>query len=119
MNSKEFGNLGEDLATKYLITKGFTVLARNYRTKIGEIDLIVLKEHLLVFVEVKSRKSQSFGKGFEAVNVKKQQTLRRVAEQYLAYKKFSGQRGLSMRFDVVDVLVKNNEPVITHIENAF
>ncbi len=118
LNHKEFGNLGESLAEAYLIDNGFKVLTRNYRTKIGEIDLIVIKESLLVFVEVKTRKSQRYGKGFEAVNVKKQQTLRRVAEQYLAYEKFSGGE-LSMRFDVVDVLAGKEEPVINHIENAF
>lgn len=119
LNHKEFGNMGESLVEQYLIEKGFEILSRNYRTKIGEIDLVIMKESLLVFVEVKTRKTKSYGKGFEAVNFKKQQTLRRVADQYVAYGKFNSKLDLSMRFDVIDVFVQGNEPVINHIENAF
>jgi len=119
MNNKEFGSMGERRAEQYLLEKGFRVLSRNYRTKIGEIDLIVMKEKLLVFVEVKTRKTKSYGKGFEAVNVKKQQTLRRVADQFVAYGKDFTKTDLSMRFDVIDVFVQGKEQEITHIENAF
>ena len=118
-NSKALGNRGEALAEAYLKDKGFRVLSRNYRTKIGEIDLILSRENLLVFVEVKSRKSTSYGKGFEAVHLKKQQTLRRVAEQYLAYEKQRLKPNMSMRFDVVDVFVHGEQAKFHHIENAF
>lgn len=116
---KAFGNEGEALAEEYLRDKGFQVLARNYRTKIGEIDLILNREDLLVFAEVKSRKSHRFGKGFEAVDHKKQQTLRRVAEQYLAYEKQRMKPRMTMRFDVVDVFVQGETVTVNHIENAF
>ena len=119
LNHKEFGDLGESLAEQYLLAKGFMVITRNYRTKIGEIDLIVKKENLVVFVEVKTRRTRSYGKGFEAVNFKKQQTLRRVADQFLAYGKDLSKMNVSMRFDVIDVFVQGNEPEINHIENAF
>lgn len=119
LNNKEFGNMGERLAEQYLLEKDFRVLSRNYRTKIGEIDLIVMKEKLLVFVEVKTRKTKNYGKGFEAVHVKKQQTLRRVADQFVAYGKDFPKTDLSMRFDVIDVFVQGKKHDINHIENAF
>ncbi len=119
LNHKEFGNMGERLAEVFLIDLGFKVLHRNYRTKIGEIDLVLKKDNLLVFVEVKTRKTKSYGRGFEAVNFKKQQTLRRVAEQYIAYGKPKQKSSISMRFDVIDVYIQGNNTKINHIENAF
>ncbi len=119
MNHKAFGDRGEALARQYLADKGYTILQQNYRTKIGEIDLIVSKEDLLVFVEVKTRRSRNYGKGFEAVNFKKQQTLQRVATQYLAYRKNNLKSNLSMRFDVMDIFINGDKVLIDHIENAF
>ncbi len=111
--------MGEDLAAQYLIEKGFEILSRNYRTKIGEIDLIVRKDDFLVFVEVKTRKTKAYGQGFEAVNYKKQQTLRQVANQYLAFEKHREKPNTSMRFDVMDVFIQGETPEMNHIENAF
>lgn len=119
LNHKEFGNMGEDFAEQYLIRKGFEILSRNYRTRIGEIDLIVRKDDFLVFVEVKTRKTKGYGQGFEAVNYKKQQTLRQVANQYLAYEKHRAKPSTSMRFDVIDVFIQGETPEMNHIENAF
>lgn len=119
MNHKAFGDQGEALAKQYLEDKGYKILQENYRTKIGEIDLIVTKEHQLVFVEVKTRRSRNYGKGFEAVNFKKQQTLQRVATQYLAYQKNNIKSNLSMRFDVMDIFIKGDDVSFDHIENAF
>lgn len=119
MNHKAFGDRGEELAKQYLADRGYTILQQNYRTKIGEIDLIVSKEDLLIFVEVKTRRSRNYGKGFEAVNFKKQQTLQRVANQYLAYRQNTLRPNISMRFDVMDLFIKGDEVIINHIENAF
>lgn len=119
LNHKEFGDLGERIAATYLIQKGFEILSAKYRTKIGEIDLIARKGKLLVFVEVKTRKTKVYGRGFESVNYKKQQTLRRVATQYLAYGSGSKNSHESIRFDVIDIFLGRQIPEINHIENAF
>lgn len=119
VEKKALGSHGEALAEKVFREKGFEVLSRNYRTKIGEIDLILRRDSLLVFVEVKSRKSHRFGKGFESVNPNKQQTIRRVAEQYLAYEKRRLPSNFSVRFDVVDLFLQDDTVTVNHIENAF
>lgn len=119
LNRKNLGDLGESLAEGYLTAEGYQILCRKYRTKIGEIDLIVMNDDCLVFVEVKTRRTKSYGEGFEAVNYKKQHTLRRVADQYLAYEKQQGKPDMSMRFDVVDVFIQGETPAINHIKNAF
>jgi putative endonuclease len=72
------------LALRYLAKKGYEALERNYRTRHGEIDLIVRGERALVFVEVKLRRGTGFGDPLEAVTPKKQAKIRLMAEQYLA-----------------------------------
>lgn len=78
------GAWGEDLALRYLIKHGYRLVERNYRTRRGEIDLILRKEGTLVFVEVKLRRGTGFGDPLEAVTLRKQATLRYLAERYLA-----------------------------------
>ena len=84
--NKYTGNIGESLAEGYLIDKGYKILARNYKNKIGEIDIIAQENDRIIFVEVKSRASAKFGYPREAVNYYKQQKIRRVAEVYLKSK---------------------------------
>ncbi len=61
IDNKEKGRIGEELATKYLKSNGYNVLERNYRTNMGEIDIIAIKSNLLIFIEVKTRTSTYFG----------------------------------------------------------
>ena len=112
MLNKRVGNIGEAKAVSFLKQKGYKIIELNYTNKIGEIDIIAKDKEVLVFVEVKARSSDKFGMGREAVNFRKQQKIRLVAQGYLKYKKLFD---VSCRFDVLDVM--NDE--ITHIENAF
>ena len=106
------GNSGEDKACEYLVNKGYKILRRNFKTKIGEIDIIAKIDNITVFVEVKCRQSAMFGLPREAVTPFKQRKIRQVATQYL-----KNHDGIytSCRFDVIDIL----DGKITHIENCF
>ncbi|MBU0946302.1 MAG: YraN family protein [Proteobacteria bacterium] len=111
------GKQGEDLAAHHLIKLGFSILARNYRQKIGEIDIIARDGNCLVFVEVKTRKTLRFGQPFEAVTTKKQAQLTRVALDYLNRNKLLDQPA---RFDVISILLPDKGKVaIEHIPNCF
>ena len=112
MLNKKVGNIGEATAVNFLKQKGYKIVELNYTNKLGEIDIIAKDKEVLVFVEVKARSSDKFGMGREAVNFRKQQKIRLVAQGYLKYKKLFD---VSCRFDVLDIM--NDE--ITHIENAF
>ena len=113
MNKREKGSRYEDLAASFCREKGFVVLERNYRRKTGEIDLIVRDGNMLVFTEVKFRKSPENGFPEEAVNYAKQQHIFRTAEWYLAENRLP--QDTPCRFDVISIL----DGEITHIENAF
>lgn len=112
------GSIGEELATKYIKDKGYNILDRNYRTKLGELDIIAKKENIIVFIEVKTRTSNVYGIPSEAVNYKKQQTIQKLAQQYILYRKLSNSC-FSYRFDVIEVKLIGKKYKIDHIENAF
>jgi putative endonuclease len=82
MNNRRTGRRGEEVALDYLLRKGFSLLERNYTALEGEIDLILKEGECLVFVEVKMRRGEEFGDPVEAVDWRKQGTIRRVAERY-------------------------------------
>ena len=111
------GALGEDLAVRYLKKHGFKVLARNYRQKTGEIDIIGRDGKWLVFIEVKTRKSLRFGKPYEAVTHKKQAQINRVALEYITRNTFHDQ---PMRFDVISIILQDGRNAdIEHLKNCF
>ncbi len=110
------GNKGEKLACRYLRRKGYNILQRNYRYKIGEIDIIAQKGEFLIFIEVKTRLNREFGEPFEAVTHYKQERLRRLAESYIVDNQ---EHELDYRFDVISILYEKKKPIIKHIENAF
>ncbi len=101
---------------RYLTRRGYRLVERNYRTRRGEIDLILRKRDTLIFVEVKLRRSLDFGDPLEAVTPHKQHTLRRLAEYYLADRKPDFD---TLRFDVVGILSSRDGLRIDHIEDAF
>lgn len=111
-NKKAVGKAYEDLATAYLINKGYKILARNYRCKVGEIDIIASDKDFLVFIEVKYRKNSAFGSPAEAVNYYKQQRILRAAKWYLSAHYHSE---INCRFDVIEILDKK----LSHVEAAF
>ncbi len=108
--------MGEEAAARFLEKRGFTLLARNYRTPVGELDIIARDRQHLLFVEVKTRRSAAFGAPAEAVGAHKQRQIVRAAQWYLATARYPD---LQPRFDVIAVLVGSGEPVISHIPNAF
>lgn len=114
--TKAKGDAGEIMAGKYLEEKGMKILQRNFRYDRGEIDIVAEDEGEIVFVEVKSRQTHTFGSPEEAITPQKESYLQRTAEGYLL------QRGLedkSCRFDAIAIDWKGGDPEIRHIKNAF
>lgn len=109
------GSIGENMAVEYLISKGYKILDRNYRTKIGEIDAIAIISGILVFVEVKSRTNINYGYPCEAVNWKKQDKILRSSFIYMKHKKLTKHQ---VRYDIIEVYL-SEKTKINHIENAF
>lgn len=113
------GQWGENLVAEDLRQKGWTVIATNFRCRMGEIDIIVENGKYLAFVEVKLRKNNRFGAACEAVTPSKQRKLRAAAQYYLMYHP----TGLQPRFDVAEVYAPQGtetvQPGISYIENAF
>jgi putative transposase len=110
------GNAGEGLAVTALKKQGYKILERNYRTPLGEIDLICRHRGVLVFVEVKTRTSARFGAGQDAVHHAKQARLRKLADYYLKHKRLGE---VAVRFDVVGILWQEGKPQIEVIQDAF
>lgn len=109
------GARGEDLAEQYLKKAGYRILARNYRCRYGEIDLIAEEGGNLVFIEVKTRSGAGFGHPLEAVDRHKRGQLTRAARRYLE-ENHAGER--FCRFDVVAVCL-GGEPQLELVRNAF
>ncbi len=112
---KLIGSEGEDLAVNFLKDKGYKIISRNYKTPIGEIDVVAKDGETLVFVEVKTRTTDSFGYPFEAVNSKKRHKLKNLALLYLKKHK----KDCAVRFDVMSIHMNNDKKEIEHIEDAF
>jgi putative endonuclease len=108
----ELGRQGEGLAAAWYVQHGYRVLATNWRTPTGEIDLLCCRHGVLAVVEVKTRRSTAFGDPAEAVTPAKQRRLRRLAGQYLAAQEH---RFARIRFDVVAILPDRMDV----IEDAF
>jgi len=113
---QKFGEKGESIAECHLKKKGYKILERNYRTKLGEIDIIAKDKKTIVFVEVKTRKSWQFGNPKGAVTPAKQRKISMVALQYL---KTMNRHNTKARFDVVAVTATRDTPQIEIIKNAF
>lgn len=111
----ELGRLGEEIATNYLLEKGYRILERNWRSGHKEIDIIALYDTTLVVVEVKTRKSNDYGEPDIAVGRDKQLMLIRAADSYVRYKRLD----VDVRFDIVSIVFSDGEPEIEHIEDAF
>ncbi|MDD3268292.1 MAG: YraN family protein [Syntrophomonadaceae bacterium] len=114
--NKELGQWGEETAARYLLSKGYKILERNYFTRYGEVDIICERDHKLVFVEVKTRRSSKFGFPEEAITNRKKEHIRKAALLYMeaakrAYREIS--------FDVVSILLEAGEEKINHIKQAF
>ena len=115
-NKISLGKKGEELAISYLKSKKFKIVEKNLRNRFGEIDIIANDQGTLVFIEVKTRASEAFGKPIQGINEKKQNQLRQLAMRYLAEKGLIEQE---VRFDVLGILQTRNQTKIEHIPNAF
>ena len=110
------GEPGEDLACAHLRALGMKVLARNYRCRSGEIDVVAEDRGTLVFVEVKERRSDSHGSAVEAVTAEKRRRILRAARIYAAT---HGQSDASIRFDVLAIDWSAEGPRVRHDAGAF
>ena len=120
MKKTELGAWGEAKAAEYLSEKGYCVLARNYRCRMGEIDLVVRRGDTVAFVEVKLRKDSSHGAPREFVTASKQQKLRMTASRYLMEHPAIAE--LQLRFDVIEIYAPDGSEgsiAVSHLENAF
>ncbi|MCW5211512.1 YraN family protein [Desulfobulbus sp. TB] len=113
LSKKAVGSFGEDCAVKHLAQQGYTILERNFRLRIGEVDIIARDGEYLVFIEVKTRRSQQFGSPFEAVDIRKQQQIVHVASAYIRG------REIPVRFDVVAVHLHGQNVQVEILQNAF
>ncbi len=112
---KQTGRQGEEIAASYLVGKGYKIIQRNWRCPIGELDIIMEDGPNLIFVEVRSRRGQRFGKAEESITPAKQNRLIELAQTYLQQ---TAAPHRSWRIDVVAVQLGRGLPQINHIENA-
>ena len=110
------GNVGEDLACEELERRGYAIIARRYRRRGGELDIIARDGQTMVFVEVKARAGRAFGEACEAVTATKRRTITRLALDYLMRHRLTE---CSCRFDVVSIHFESDTPVIDVYQNAF
>ena len=119
MNKTELGNWGEFVAANFLRNSGYDIVARNYRTRLGEIDIIAHNAEVTAFVEVKLRKDDRFAKALESVTRSKQAKIIAAAKAWLTENEDTPQP----RFDVIEVYAPQGDKTeflkINHIKNAF
>lgn len=116
MGTAPVGSMGEEAAAEAYRGRGYRLVARNWRCRLGELDLVVERRGVLVFCEVKSRRESVFGGGYEAVTWRKQAKLRGLAEVFL---QANGARPRSIRFDVASVAVRGDRAAVELFEDAF
>ena len=118
MKSTLLGSWGEAKAAEYLRKKKYSIVAANFRTRFGEIDIIAENKKYIVFVEVKLRKSDEFAKAYEFVPHAKQSKIKSAATSWLSY----NETEKSVRFDVIEIYAPDGacgKYKINHIEEAF
>lgn len=110
------GTEGERAAETFLRRQRYTILARNYRGRRGEVDLIALDRSTVVFIEVKTRTQPGFGTPLDAVDRRKQRQIQRAAQQYLSENRLHGR---DARFDVIGVWWADGRVQCELVQNAF
>lgn len=109
------GKEGEEIATNFLKKRGYKILCRNYKTPLGEADIIAKDKNCIVFIEVKTRSNDSFGQPFESIDFRKKERLKKIALYYLK----QHQTELPVRFDVISIFCKDGRKEINYIKEAF
>lgn len=112
INKRSIGSHYEDIACSFLKNHGYSILSRNFRCRIGEIDIIAFDGNCLCFIEVKYRKNDSCGRPSSAVTLSKQRTIIKVSEYFIMIRNMYD---FMRRYDVVEILGDD----ITLIKNAF
>lgn len=112
MDKTQIGKVYEEMAKAYLIDKGYRILAQNFHSRFGEIDLIASQNEYIIFVEVKYRKTKDFGYPREAVTFPKRQKIIKTAQYFIVSQL---RYEPACRFDVIEILGDE----IVHLENAF
>lgn len=115
-DSIDLGRAGEEEAVRLLRMKGYKILARNYKTGLGEIDIIAKDKDSICFIEVKARRTDKFGLPQEAIQKNKQRQISKAALNFL---KTGNLLDKKARFDVVAVVYSNGEPKLDLIKGAF
>lgn len=115
-NKMKTGRLGEDMAADWLTRHGYEIVARNYRAGHDELDIIARQGDTLVFVEVKTARSKSFGAPETWVDQRKQRHLGEAADAFLIEHDF---QDVDCRFDVIAIDLSQSPPRINHIKDAF
>ncbi len=110
------GKIGEDIASEFLQKKGYKIIQKNFKCRQGEIDIIAKDKNELVIVEVKTRKSLEYGAPVDAVDNNKRKHIYKVAEYYLHINKLEN---IFIRFDVIEIFVKNKKVYINHLKNVI
>jgi putative endonuclease len=110
------GSRGEDAAADAYRRRGYRVVVRNWRCRLGELDIVAERRGVLVFCEVKSRRESVFGGGYEAVTRRKRAKLRALAEAFL---QSTGARPQAIRFDVASVTARADRSAVELFEDAF
>ncbi len=118
LNSRQnLGKIGEDIAADFLSKNGYTILTRNYRCCLGEIDIIAKIREVLVFIEVKTRMGDAYGSPAAAVTLRKQRQISKTAQYYLAERNLFD---APARFDVVSIITNPSQQAqIEIIPSAF
>lgn len=112
---QSFGKKGEEMASNFLIGKGYQIIERNFRFKKSEIDIICSIDGLLIFVEVKARSTKSFGEPETFVSENQKCSVVRAAEHYVIEKHWEG----DIRFDIIAIYKDKERQEINHFEDAF
>lgn len=113
---QQTGKLGEDIATKYLQEKGYSIIERNFYCNQGEIDIIALDKDEIVFIEVKTRTNKKYGFAAEAVDENKRRHLLRAIRYYVYSRNLQNE---FIRIDVIEVYFNNKNIKINHIRQAI
>lgn len=110
------GSWGEEIAESYLKKKGYTILNRNFRSKIGELDIVARDGNVIVFIEVKTRNKLSYGLPCESINEIKKRHIKRMADFYTMINNIED---IDLRIDVIEIFIIEDTVSVHHIENAF
>ncbi len=111
---KILGKYGEKHAGTYLMENGYKIIAKNYRCRYGEIDIIALKDNVFCFIEVKTRQNKEFGEPEESIDLQKLKKICLAAQHYISCKNL---QECNFRFDAISVIVSNSKPLLKHIKN--